>query len=153
MAGVDTRQALNDVLLSSVASVQREVALRGETLLELRENTAIELDAHLTRLADACAPGADTTVLRKCEDDLGACADVLVRRCPNDASTPIEIRVCVIGNVDAGKVGRLFNLTVVHRRIDGLTRSNLEHPRGRPESRLFRRRPRRREKQSLCSQT
>ena len=77
-----------------LAEAQRLLALRGEAVLEVQ---GVDCDAEVASLAEALRPVADTTVLRRGSPQSST---VLVR----SRTEQRELRVCVIGNVDAGKV-------------------------------------------------
>lgn len=76
-----------------LAEAQRLLALRGEAVLEVQ---GVDCEAEVASLAEALRPVADTTVLRRSPQS----STVLVR----SRTEQRELRVCVIGNVDAGKV-------------------------------------------------
>lgn len=79
----------------------------------------------LRKLADECA--ADISLLRQRHEAEGDAAEYLVRRrCDGDDF--IEVRVAVVGNVDAGK-STLLGV---------LTHGELDNGRGRSRSKLFR---------------
>jgi GTPase len=77
--------------------MRQDMRLRRESLIAVTCDSEDALEASLQRLAAAAgADGAASTVLRRRG---GGGADVLVRR-QHDAA--VELRVAVIGNVDAG---------------------------------------------------
>jgi hypothetical protein len=99
------------------AALAAEVARRGEALVALGADAALGpvdldaagLDAALARLRAALAPEAELTALERRTEptpEAGAparaVADVLARRAPG-AGPPVEVRLAVVGNVDAGK--------------------------------------------------
>ncbi|KJE94417.1 GTP binding protein 1 [Capsaspora owczarzaki ATCC 30864] len=82
--------------------------------------------ATLRQLAIECK--ADISLLREKQADAGTVAEYLVRRRMDDESDFIEVRVAVVGNVDAGK-STLLGV---------LTHGELDNGRGKSRLRLFR---------------
>jgi ATPase subunit of ABC transporter with duplicated ATPase domains len=106
--------------------LQRKLSLYREALLDVSVGSEAALDETLAQLrAVAAANGAGVTVMRLRG---GGGADVLVRKLEGETQT--ELRIAVIGNVDAGK-STLISVLVAAQLDDGrgaARRKILHHP-------------------------
>jgi hypothetical protein len=106
--------------------LQRKLTLYREALLDVSVGSEAALEETLSQLrAVAAANGAGVTVMRRRG---GGGADVLVRKLEGETQT--ELRIAVIGNVDAGK-STLISVLVAAQLDDGrgaARRKILHHP-------------------------